>query len=84
MERRYRRSWKEWNMLEAGKRYIVTDTRNGKVARQFTAIVNWVEDRGDFWYIGFTPDDFRICRFGLTKVKKQGRYKAINYTFTAV
>lgn len=71
-------------MLEAGKRYIVTETRRGQVKRQFPAVVNWVEDRGDFWYIGYAPDDWRICQFGAIKVKKQGLYKAINYTFTAV
>lgn len=71
-------------MLEAGKRYIVTETRRGQVERRFTAVVNWVEDRGDFWYIGYTPDDFRHGRFGALRVKKQGLYKVINYTFTAV
>ena len=63
------------------KRYEITrETSKGDV-RRFTATIDWVEDRGDFFYIGYTPDDFRICRFGALKVKKNGKYKAINYSF---
>ncbi|KAB0577212.1 hypothetical protein EI53_01234 [Fusobacterium naviforme] len=70
-------------MLEAGKRYMVTRETSSTVKR-FPATVNWIEDRGNFWYIGYEPDDFRICRWGTCKVKKQGQYKAINYTFAAI
>lgn len=69
-------------MLEAGKRYTVTETRCGQVERRFTARVDWIKDRGDHWHIGYTPDDYNVCRFGAVKVKKQGKYKVINYTFT--
>ncbi len=67
--------------IEAGKHYTITRNGRGTDERSFTATVNWVEDRGDFWYIGYTPDDFRICRWGCCKVKKSGQYKAINYRF---
>ena len=70
-------------MIEAGKRYEVT--REDKVsARRFLAVVTTVEDRGEFWYVGYTPDDFRICRWGYCKVKKEGSFKAINYRFKEV
>lgn len=70
-------------MVEAGKRYEIT--REDKVsARRFLGTVTSVEDRGEFWYIGYTPDDFRVCRWGYCKVKKNGLYKAINYSFKEV
>jgi hypothetical protein len=25
--------------------------------KDFKAQINWVEDRGEFWYYGYTPDD---------------------------
>lgn len=67
-------------MVEAGKRYIVI-RETEKEVRRFTAMITWVEDRGDFWYIGYKPDDIRVCRFGTLKVKKVGKYKAVNYSF---
>ena len=71
-------------MVEAGKRYVITREASSGCVKRFPAVINWVEDRGDFWYIGYTPDDFRICRWGTLKVKKQGKYKAVNYSFAAI
>lgn len=66
--------------VQAGKRYtLIKETK--QTVTNFKVTVNWVEDRGDFFYIGYTPDDFRICRWGTCKIKKNGKYKAINYKF---
>ncbi len=70
-------------MIETGKRYEITKHSPGGT-ETFTATVNWIEDKGDSWYIGYTPDDFRICRWGCLHKKKEGRYKAINYDFREV
>lgn len=69
--------------IEAGKRYTMTRNVRGAYDRSFKVTVDWVEDRGDYWYIGYTPDDFRICRWGCCKVKKHGQFKTVNYTFEA-
>lgn len=70
-------------MVQAGKRYLVT-REDLNTVRRFTARVNWVEDRGDFWYIGYEPDDKRVCQFGAVKVKKVGQFRRINYSFKEV
>lgn len=67
-------------MIEAGKRYMVVRTKGRDISR-FAARINWVEDRGDTYYIGYTPDDIRVCRWGCCSVKKNGKFKAINYSF---
>ena len=69
---------------EVGKRYEFTKIRAGKAEQVFTAKVTNIEDRGDFWYIGYTPDDFRVCRWGYLKIKKEGQFKAINYTLKKI
>lgn len=76
-------------MLEVGKRYtFIKEKAMPELAEititRFVARVNWIEDRGDFWYIGYTPDDFRVCRFGALKVKKDGKFKSVNYRFEEV
>ncbi len=70
-------------MIEAGKRYEMTRMAKNTVTR-FLATITSVEDKGDFWYIGYRPDDFRICRFGYCKVKKEGLFGAVNYSFKEV
>ena len=70
-------------MIKAGQRYMVTREDKSTV-RKFAVVVNWIEDRGEYWYVGYTPDDFRICRWGCCKVKKQGKYERINYSFSAI
>ena len=74
-------------MIEAGKRYLIT--RNAKaVVERFTALVTNVEDRGDFWYIGYTPErdknGHKRCEWGYCKVKKYGKYNSVNYEFEEV
>ena len=55
-----------------------------KTVKKFIATVTSVEDCGDFWYIGYEPEDIRVCRWGYKKIKKEGKYRAINYTLKAV
>ena len=70
-------------MVKAGKKYrMIRET--AKTVTRFIATVTSVEDKGDHWYIGYTPDDFRVCRWGFCKVKKEGQYKAINYRLEEV
>lgn len=70
--------------IEVGKKYMMTRNVRGVDEKAFPATVTYAEDRGDFLYIGYVPDDFRICRWGYCKIKKQGRYKAINWRFDSV
>lgn len=72
-------------MVEAGKKYKAVK-QNFKTLEEtaFIVTVNWVEDRGDYWYIGYEPDEKRICQFGACKVRKEGRYKVINWRFEEV
>lgn len=69
--------------IEAGKRYTMIRNVRGTDERAFEVTVNWVEDRGDFWYIGYEPVIHRICMWGCCKVKKHGQYKTVNYRFQA-
>ena len=66
--------------IEAGKRYMITRDAKGVITR-FPVTVTSVTERSDYYYVGYTPDDFRICRWGYTRVKKEGRYQGINDTF---
>ena len=68
-------------MIRAGKIYQITKIVNNSMAARFMAEVTSVEDCGDHWYIGYKPTDFaKACRWGFLKIKKEGRYKAINYS----
>ena len=81
--------------IEAGKIYVLTKTnaKQGTV-EEFKARVDCIEDRGDKWYIGYTPIYGRHiyrnggCRnhgkFGSLSVKKEGSFAAINYGFRAI
>ena len=72
-------------MVQAGRRYEMTHTNNKQgTQKRFTATVTSVEDRGDFYYVGYKPDNIRVCRFGYCRVKKNGRYNAVNYDFKEV
>ena len=69
--------------IEEGKRYLITRDEKGKITK-FKATVTSVVERDDYFYVGYTPDNFRICRWGYTKVKKEGRYKYFNDTFEEI
>lgn len=71
--------------IEAGVRYIVTRTNsNTETTEEFVVTVTWIEDRGNYYYIGYKPDDIRFGMFGAIKLKKHGQYKVINHTFMAM
>lgn len=69
--------------IEAGKRYMITRDQNG-VIMKFSATVTSVEERDEYYYVGYTPDDFRICRWGYSKVKKEGSWQHFNDTFEEI
>lgn len=55
------------------KRYmLVRENKKDGTVERFPVKINWIEDRGDFWYVGYTPEDLTNCRFGAEKVKKAG------------
>ena len=65
--------------VQMGKRYeFVERTRAGTTV--FTARVTSVEDRVDFRYVGFVPDDTRVGRWGFTRVYRDGFQKPFGIT----
>lgn len=81
-------------MVEVGRLYQVTkvyskECKNNPNAGKtitFKAVIDWVEDLGDVWRIGYTPTNSPnyICKFGNVKVKKSGSYRCINTYFEEV
>ncbi|MBQ8094116.1 MAG: hypothetical protein IJ242_11150 [Clostridia bacterium] len=43
--------------------FIHSNSKTGE-CEHFHGIIRNIEDRGDYLYIVFVPNDFRICRFG--------------------
>lgn len=70
-------------MIETGKKYEIT-RHSPWGTETFIATINWIEDKGDSWYIGYAPDDIRVCRWGCFHIKKEGIYEKINYTLREV
>lgn len=74
-------------MLKAGKWYKVR-RENKRTGEEliFTAMVTWLEDRGDHYYVGLSPkyEWNRPFTFAGVKVKKAGEYGAINHYFEEV
>lgn len=66
----------ENTMIEAGKKYIITEKIKDKI-RMFSARINYVEDRGEYFYIGYTPDDFIHGRFGAFRYYKDGQERPV-------
>ena len=52
--------------------FLHTNSKTGET-QHFYGIIRNIEDRGDYLYIGFVPNDFRICRFGYFRLYKDGR-----------
>lgn len=52
----------------------VTKVEDGYVYRETFVQLSNVEDRGDFWYVGFRPvgRDVGRCGFGYTRIYKEG------------
>lgn len=50
-----------------------TEVRDGKAIQTQEVKINWIEDRGEYLYIGFTPLDRRMGAFGATRVYKTDR-----------
>lgn len=45
--------------------------KDGSVeTKAFKATINWIDDRGDYWYVGYRPVEYGICEFGTFKVHK--------------
>lgn len=67
--------------LVVSKSYLITETRLGVQLRQFEAVITSIEDRGEYLYVGYTPEDFREGRFGYIRVYKDNRELAVVKTF---
>lgn len=68
--------------LKIGKHYIMTQVHSKDgIQSQFKAKIDSVDDCGDYWYVGYQPEDIKYGRFGFCKVKKNGQYKALNWQF---
>ena len=70
---------KNLESIKAGHRYTFKKYRFGELEQTFTGTVRNVEDRGEYIYCGYQPDDFRVCRWGYLKIKKVGLFGAINW-----
>lgn len=68
----------------AGKRYMMTLESKSEGIRKFPVKITSVTERDDYFYVGYTPDDFRVCRWGYTRVYKDGKKRAVNTTLTPI
>lgn len=48
----------------------VIAVKDGKVYRSFVATIHSISDRGEYFYVGYTPLDIKFGRFGYTRVYK--------------
>lgn len=70
--------------VETGHTYLMVTNRFGADVESRLVKVTSVEDRGDFYYIGYRPlNGFSNLSFGYAKVKKNGSYRAVNHRFQA-
>lgn len=65
------------------KRYMMTRESKGGIEK-FPVTVTSVTERDDYFYVGYTPDDFRVCRWGYTRVYKDEKKRAVNTTLTPI
>lgn len=78
--------------VKVGNKYMLIRTYSeackderlrGKIER-FEVTINWIEDRGDEYYFGYTSTIQNpwtpgyVCAFGNAGIKKVGQYKCIN------
>ena len=60
--------------LRVGQKVELTYVHKAKTD-VFTARINWVEDRGDSYYFGYTPDDNTFGKWGCAHYYKSGHEK---------
>lgn len=46
--------------------------------KAFKATINWIDDRGEYWYVGYRPLEQGICEFGCFRVYKDRLCKCRN------
>ena len=68
--------------LGTGAAEFVHSNKTTGESRHFFGIIRNIEDRGDYLYIGYTPNDFRICRFGYFKLYKKPNNNAVQWRVT--
>lgn len=61
-------------MVEAGKRYKVetkSKTPTGEIKTEnFVTKIDWIEDRGEYLYVGHSPEDKKHGLFGAFRIYK--------------
>ena len=69
--------------LRTGAAEFLHTNKTTGAQEHFFGIVTSIEDRGDYLYIGFTPNDAsHNCRFGYFKLFKDGKDRAVNWRVT--
>lgn len=71
--------------MKAGRRFLMTNVhssnqpnvwgpeaieKDGKIYVTTEVEINWIEDRGDFYYVGYTPKQAGRGVFGATRIYK--------------
>ena len=65
--------------IGTGAAEFVHSNRTTGETNHFFGIITSVEDRGDYLYIGYTPNDIRVCRFGYFKLFKKDNNNAVQW-----
>lgn len=73
---------KEIIYLGTGAAEFIHSNRTTGESRHFFGIITGIEDRGDYLYIGFIPNDFRVCRFGYFRLYKKANNNAVQWRVT--
>ena len=68
--------------LGTGAAEFIHSNRTTGEQKHFYGIITSIEDRGDYLYIGFKPNDIRICRFGYFKLYKDCKDRAVSWRVT--
>ena len=68
--------------LGTGAAEFIHKNKTTGECQHFFGIITSIEDRGDYLYIGYTPNDIKVCRFGYFKLFKDDKDRAVSWRVT--